>query len=290
MRKKTIQEILKFINERSPSFNWPYSFSTPESIACAIAIACGIKEISFLELLQGNVPSGISTEEILNKIPDIQNNSKKEIFLNWIRTTPEAKGSMLAFNSEDLLFLRRSLIKNFDSYESIDIVMLLGFGEKVFPISPILKELLFNYHLIEDSSSYNEIQSSITFSDEGIQNYVKTFLAIKRLDILPHKRKRISIESIYNNIHLKCSNCGEDIHHLKNPVVANITIYPSRNIIFTKKDFEGDLNLEIKKIIEDARKENMEDLEKKVYSEYRLLLCPSCQLKLIRSIENGEIV
>ena len=288
MRKKTIEEILSHIKERSPVLNWPYKFASPQSIACSTAIACGINEMAFISLIQGHIPKGLTADEILSKI-DVIDNEKKQIFLNWMHTTPVAKGSNITPNKEDLFFLRHNLIKHFTSFESIDIIMLLGFGENIFPVSKFLKDLFYLYHLFENNSTYNEIQTCINFK-ENINTTIETFLAVKRLDILPEKRKKIATESILNTIFLKCSNCGKNIKSIKNPPIAEITIYPSRNVIITQEDLEADFNSEIKKLIDEARKTDPKYIEKQVYAKYRLTLCPSCQMKLIRSIENGEIV
>ncbi|MBN1521149.1 MAG: hypothetical protein JW928_01345 [Candidatus Aureabacteria bacterium] len=289
MRRKTLHDILTHIEKRSPALRWPYPFATPQSIAGAMAVACGLDEDPFLNLLNGKIPGAQTSEEILKRFPSLRNQDLKDIFIRWTKGSPFHQGTHIRLSSELLFSLRHSLQKTFSSYESIDTLMLLGFGENVFPVSTFLKSLFFSYHLFDSSSTYEDIQACLKSVFPQIQDIMRIFLAIKRIDCLSDRRKKLVMESIQQKIHLTCSNCGADIHMMKNPVIADITLYPSRNTIITQDDLEKDFQREWEKIIQESGSLSQEDMEKQVFVQYRLFLCSSCRARFTNRIERGEI-
>ena len=290
MQKQIIRDLLFHIRHYGTRPVWPFSFGSPASIAAAISIACRVNENGFSRLMEGKISHGGTVSEILKEQPDLTDQDLKAFFLSWARSSPVHQGSRIKIDQEHLFSLRHNLQKTFTSFEVIDTIMLLGFGEKVFPVSHFLKNLFIQYHLFDDSHSYENIRTLLESNLTNMTEIIETFLCSKKIDLLNDNRKALITENIRNKVRLSCSNCGTDLNNIRNPIVADIKIYPSKNTIITKEDMEKDFRREWEKILKETENLSEKDMEKQVMQNFRLFLCNACRKSFIHRIENGEIV
>jgi hypothetical protein len=282
MRQIILKNILAYLQKQAEGVSWPFPSGSERSILAAMTAACGISLEDFISLTQGRIQTIHELEDMLNDASNSKYERLREKLLAWQRSLPPQERS--------LPLLRQSLRASVHHKETQDIIMLLGFGEPVFPVSEMMRQILFSYHLFDNSHTYADIQHSIESALKDLSCITACFLSVKSLELSADNQKKNIIRALRESVPLTCSNCGKDLSQVRHPCVADITLFPSKNLSITEEDLAGNLEKEWKEALESAKGYSPAQMEKQVYSHHRLFLCAGCRDRLEKKIEHGEIV
>jgi hypothetical protein len=282
MRHIILKNILAYLQKKAEGMSWPFASGSEKSILAAVAAACGISRDNFISLTEGKIQTKQGLEEILDDASNSKYERLREKLLSWQRSLPPQERS--------LPLLRQSLRAAVHHKEIQDTIMLLGFGEPVFPVSEMMRQILFSYHLFDSSHTYADMQHSIESALNGLSGITACFLSAKSLELSSDNQKKDLLRALRESVPLTCSNCGQDISHVRHPCIADISLFPSKNLFITEEDLARDFEKEWKEALESAKKYSPAQMEKQVYAHYRLLLCAGCRDRLEKKIDNGEIV
>ncbi|MCX8118700.1 MAG: hypothetical protein N3G78_12320 [Desulfobacterota bacterium] len=82
----------------------------------------------------------------------------------------------------------------------------------------------------------------------------------------------------------RCYRCGKALPSGSLTYVAEIRIFAGFDGVLIEPE-EG-VEVQLRRLIRQAEQMEAEELEKEVYQEFHLVLCPSCRDRLVREIEH----
>ncbi|EKD27716.1 MAG: hypothetical protein ACD_79C00607G0003 [uncultured bacterium] len=297
MSYNLIKKINSQLLDEVPKFIFPFQYGTIGSFLVSIMIPVyGTEAINMvtkefdndeLNFDEGNIAD---LKDYIKGLDNSEISSVFDLVMQYIEK--EFYGDLKSFFHGDVWLIDSQISPMLTGRDEFrDSLLLFVFSVPVFPVSIKLQDIMIDFHIFEPDDSYLEMQAILNEYFSETPKCQRSYLAWKYLDSIKEDHYLKILTRIDDLVPFNCDGCGKDIKGLKSPFITRIEVYPSRTLRFEQEDLdEKDFEKEITAILETAGQKSEKELNRSVWTEYRLFLCSKCRNTFVKRIDHGEFI